>query len=68
MYLSLIALVSKKNLLMIQNCILFHLRFFNIDPNAMLKTININVDNEFAPFFKTHKKVVININRKFQKI
>jgi hypothetical protein len=41
---------------------------FNINPNAMLKTIIINVDNEFAPTFKTHKKVVINVNCKFQKI
>jgi hypothetical protein len=34
----------------------------------MLKIIIINVNNEFAPTFKTHKKVVINVNHKFQNI
>jgi hypothetical protein len=44
------------------------LQIFNVDLDAMLKIIIINVDNEFAPTFKIHKKVVINVNDKFQKI
>jgi hypothetical protein len=34
----------------------------------MLKIIIIHIDNEFAPTFKIHTKVVINVNDKFQKI
>jgi hypothetical protein len=41
---------------------------FNANSDAMLKIIIINVDNEFAPTFQIHKKVMINVNHKFQKI
>jgi hypothetical protein len=39
-----------------------------VDPNAMLEILVINVDNECVPSPKKSKKVVVDVNRKFQKI
>jgi len=46
----------------------FSHQIFDIDPNAMLEIVVIDVDDESTPTPKTHKKVVIDVNFKFQEI
>jgi hypothetical protein len=41
---------------------------FDIDINAMLQIVVIHVDDEFGPTPKKPKKVVIDVNCKFQEI
>jgi hypothetical protein len=43
-------------------------QIFKINLDVMLETIIINVDDECAPAPKTHKKVEIDVNYKFQEI
>ncbi len=43
-------------------------KIFDVDPNAMLETIVIDVDNECVPPPKKPKNVVVDVNCKFQKI
>jgi hypothetical protein len=44
------------------------LEIFDVDPNTMFETIVINVDDECVPLPKIPKKVVVNVNYKFQNI
>jgi len=43
-------------------------QIFDIDPNAMLEIVVIHVDDESTLAPKNPKKVVINVNDKFQEI
>ncbi len=43
-------------------------QIFDINPNAMLKIVVIHVDDESTPTSKKPKKVVTNVNYKFQEI
>ncbi len=45
MYLNLATLLNKKTFLMPLNCNFFSLEIFAIEPNAMLETVNIDVDD-----------------------
>jgi hypothetical protein len=65
MYLNPIAHTSKETLLMTLNCILLH---FKSLIEAMLEIVVIDLDDEFILVPKTHKKVVTNVNYKFQEI
>jgi len=46
----------------------FSLEIFDVNPNAMFETVVIDVDDEYVPLPKIPKKVVANVNYKFQKI
>jgi len=46
----------------------FSLEIFDENPNAMFETVVIDVDDECVPLPKILKKVVVNVNCKFQKI
>jgi hypothetical protein len=65
MYLNLVAHVSEETFLMTLNCTCLHLKSLT---QAMLKIVVIDLDDEFTLVPKTHKKVVTNVNCKFQKI
>jgi hypothetical protein len=67
MYLNPTTKVSKKNP-HYHELHFFSPQIFDIDPNAMLEIIVINVDDEFSPTPKTHKKVVTDVDHKFQEI
>jgi len=46
----------------------FSLEIFDVNPNANFEIVVINVDDECVPLPKIPKKVVVNVNCKFQKI